>query len=47
MNAMQSDKKVSAGKIRFVTLRSLGNAFVTSDISEADVVEVWKSVGAT
>ena len=47
MNAMQSDKKVSAGKIRFVTLLSLGNAFVTSDISEADVVEVWKSVGAT
>ena len=47
MNAMQSDKKVSAGKIRFVTLMSLGNAFVTSDISEADVVEVWKSVGAT
>jgi hypothetical protein len=25
----------------------LGNAFVTSDISETDVVEVWKSVGAT
>ena len=47
MNAMQSDKKVSAGKIRFVTLKSLGDAFVTSDISTDDVVEVWKSVGAT
>ncbi len=47
MNAMQSDKKVSAGKIRFVALKKLGDAFVTSDITSVDIVEVWKSVGAT
>ena len=46
INAMQSDKKVSAGKIRFVALKSIGNAFVTSDIAIEDVIKVWKSVGA-
>ena len=40
-------KKYRQGKIRFVMLKKLGDSFVTSDISEADVVEVWKSVGAT
>lgn len=46
MNAMQSDKKVSAGKIRFVALKNIGNAFVTSDVSMNEVIKVWKSVGA-
>ena len=46
LSAMQSDKKVSAGKLRFVALRGIGNAFVTSDISLEHVSKVWKSVGA-
>ena len=45
LNAMQSDKKVSAGKIRFVALSEIGNAFVTSEIAHEDVSKVWKSVG--
>ena len=33
-SAMQLDKKVEAGSLRFVVLESLGNAFVTSDYDE-------------
>jgi 3-dehydroquinate synthetase len=43
---MQSDKKVSGGKLRFVAMRSIGDAFVTSGVEWDDVVEVWQSVGA-
>ena len=44
--AMQSDKKVSGGKLRLVAMRSIGDAFVTSGVEWDDVVEVWQSVGA-
>lgn len=44
MIAMQSDKKVDAGRLRFVLLRSVGEAYVDSDISEADIMEAWHSV---
>jgi 3-dehydroquinate synthase len=47
MNAMKSDKKVSSGQIRFVLLKAIGSAFVTSDVAMHDVIEVWKSIGAT
>lgn len=47
MKAMKSDKKVSSGKIRFVLLKAIGRAFVTSEVAMNDVIEVWKSVGAT
>ena len=35
MNLMGVDKKVEAGRIRFVLLRELGDAFVTGDYDEA------------
>ena len=37
MSAMQGDKKVQAGKIRYVLLESLGNAFVTPDLDESEI----------
>jgi 3-dehydroquinate synthase len=37
MSAMQGDKKVQAGKIRYVLLESLGNAFVTPVLDESEI----------
>lgn len=37
MSAMQGDKKVQAGKIRYVLLESLGNAFVTPGLDESEI----------
>ncbi len=37
MSAMQGDKKVQAGKIRYVLLESLGNAFVTPNVDESEI----------
>ena len=39
MNAMKSDKKVSSGQIRFVLLKAIGSAFVTSDVAMHDVID--------
>ena len=36
--ALQKDKKFHAGAIRFVLLRNLGDAFVSKDVSESDLV---------
>ena len=44
--AMHSDKKVSGGKLRFVAMKNIGDAFVTSEVDWDDVVKVWQSVGA-
>ena len=37
MSAMQGDKKVRAGKIRYVLLESLGKAYVTPDLDESEI----------
>ena len=37
MSAMQGDKKVQLGKIRYVLLESLGNAFVTPGLDESEI----------
>ncbi len=47
VRAMQSDKKVSHGKLRFVLLRDIGNAF-QKEVESAQLVErVLMSVGAS
>ena len=46
-NAMQADKKVSSGILRFVLLREIGEAFVTDEVGIEAVSKIWKSVGAT
>jgi 3-dehydroquinate synthase len=40
MQAMQHDKKVRGDKIRFVLLKSIGNAFVSDEVDPAMVEEV-------
>jgi len=46
MAAMQHDKKVRAGRLRFVVLRRLGEAATQGDIDPALVEAVWRELGA-
>jgi len=46
MEAMQHDKKVRAGKLRFVVLQRLGAAATQSGIDPALVETVWRELGA-
>lgn len=46
MAAMQNDKKVRTGKLRFVVLHRLGEAATQSDVDPAMVESVWRQVGA-
>ncbi|MGF1485133.1 MAG: 3-dehydroquinate synthase [Opitutales bacterium] len=39
--AMYQDKKTRAGKLRFVTLQSLGRAVTTDDVPEDWIREIW------
>lgn len=45
MAAMARDKKVRAGALRFVVLKSLGEAVVRTDVPAAAVESVWREVG--
>ena len=45
MAAMARDKKARAGALRFVLLKSLGEAVVRRDVPAADVESVWREVG--
>jgi 3-dehydroquinate synthase len=47
MAAMARDKKVRAGVLRFVLLKSLGEAVVRTDVPAAAVESVWREVGCT
>ena len=40
MQAMQHDKKIVGGKVRFVLPKSLGNVFITDEVSSSLVREV-------
>lgn len=44
-SAMQKDKKVRAGNLRFVVLESIGRAITKDDVSRDLVEDVWRSVG--
>jgi 3-dehydroquinate synthase len=41
LTAMQSDKKVSQGQVRFVVLRRTGAAYVTAEVAPEDVENAW------
>ena len=43
--ALESDKKVDRGVLRFVLLREVGEAFCSDDASQDQIVTAWKSVG--
>ena len=44
--AMKLDKKARAGKLRFIALRTIGQAETVDDIPERTVRELWRKVGA-
>ena len=46
MKVMKSDKKVVAGKLRFVLLDKIGSSQVVGEVDVSEVERVWESVGA-
>jgi 3-dehydroquinate synthase len=46
MGSMQNDKKVRAGRLRFVVLKRVGEAATQSDIEPALVEAIWRELGA-
>jgi 3-dehydroquinate synthase len=44
--AMGSDKKKQAGRLRFILLRDIGDAFISSDVPEAAVLETLSALRA-
>ena len=47
MSAMRKDKKVLAGKLRFIVLRRIGEAVTEDGVDPDLVMSVWREVGAT
>lgn len=45
--AMASDKKVRAGKLRFVVMESVGVTATKDDVDSAVVAQIWSEVGAS
>ena len=45
-DAMKLDKKVKAGKPRFVVLKALGEAVTVDEVPEDDIREIWLQGGA-
>jgi 3-dehydroquinate synthetase len=46
MEAMQNDKKVHKGEMRFVLMKEIGSSFVEKCVNPNLVSEVLKSIGA-
>jgi 3-dehydroquinate synthetase len=46
MAAMQRDKKNRNGRLRFVTLSSIGTAVTTDDVETELVEKLWREAGA-
>ncbi len=46
VDAMRRDKKVKAGKLRFVTMKTLGEAQTTPDIESTLIRTIWREHGA-
>ncbi len=46
LDHMKHDKKFKEGRIRFVLLRALGDAFVSKDVTEANIVAAIESLRA-
>jgi 3-dehydroquinate synthetase len=44
MEAIGRDKKKTAGRIRFVLMKDVGDVFVTDDVEETDVLETVKDL---
>ena len=46
MAAMQRDKKIRGGQLRFVTITALGTAVTTEDVENNLIEGLWRTVGA-
>lgn len=46
LTAMASDKKVRAGRLRFVVMAAIGRAVTKDDVDSAMVSTIWREVGA-
>lgn len=46
LDAMKRDKKVKAGKLRFVAMESIGKAITVNEVDESLVRELWLEAGA-
>ena len=46
MAAMQKDKKNRAGKLRFVSMQTIGEAITTEEVDYALIESLWQGVGA-
>ncbi|MDA8528582.1 3-dehydroquinate synthase [Opitutaceae bacterium] len=46
LTAMASDKKVRAGKLRFVVMEGIGQTVTKDDVESAIVEKIWRDVGA-
>ncbi|MBT5900999.1 MAG: 3-dehydroquinate synthase [Opitutaceae bacterium] len=46
LTAMASDKKVRAGKLRFVVMEAIGQTATKDDVESAMVAGIWREVGA-
>ncbi len=46
LKAMASDKKVRAGKLRFVVMEAIGRTVTKDDVESAVVSKIWREVGA-
>jgi 3-dehydroquinate synthase len=46
MAAMQKDKKNRAGKLRFVSMQTIGEAITTEEVDYALIESLWQEVGA-
>jgi 3-dehydroquinate synthetase len=44
--AMRQDKKARAGKLTFILVRAIGEAFIARDVAEADVLAFLREDGA-
>ncbi len=44
LQAMQSDKKKRAGQLRFILIRGIGQAFVSDQVSDQDVLDTLSSL---
>lgn len=46
LEAMQRDKKVRRGRLRFVVLEKIGRAVTRDDVDRALAAEIWRELGA-
>jgi len=44
IQAMSSDKKKAAGKVRFILIRDVGDVFISRDVAETAVLETIESL---